>query len=38
MSMDIIGMPKGDLIPETEDIIGAATFLELSQGATTLFI
>lgn len=38
MSMDIIGMPREDLIPETEDIIGAATFLELSQGGTTLFI
>jgi peroxiredoxin family protein len=38
MSMDIIGFPKEDLIPEAEDIIGAATFLELSQGATTLFI
>ncbi|HMD79308.1 MAG TPA: DsrE/DsrF/DrsH-like family protein [Nitrososphaerales archaeon] len=38
MSMDIIGFPKEELIPEAEDIIGAATFLQLSQGATTLFI
>ena len=38
MSMDILGMPKEDLIPEVEDVIGAATFLQLSQGATTLFI
>ncbi len=38
MSMDIIGMKKEDLIPGVEDIIGAATFLEISRGSQTIFI
>jgi peroxiredoxin family protein len=38
MSMPMLGVPKEDLIPEVDDVIGAATFLQLSQGATTLFI
>jgi peroxiredoxin family protein len=38
MSMPMLGVPKEDLIPEVDDVIGAATFLELSHGATTLFI
>jgi peroxiredoxin family protein len=38
MSMPMLGIPKEDLIPEVDDVIGAATFLQLSEGATTLFI
>ena len=37
-TMDVMGIKKEDLIPEVDDIVGAATFLELSEGATTLFI
>ena len=38
-SMDMMGLKKEDLIPEVDDIIGAATYLELaSEDAITLFI
>jgi peroxiredoxin family protein len=37
-TMDVFGLPKEDLIPEVDDIIGAATFLQISNGAQTLFI
>jgi peroxiredoxin family protein len=37
--MEITGVKKEDLIPEVDDIIGAATYLELaSEDAITLFI
>jgi peroxiredoxin family protein len=38
MSMPMLGVAKEDLIPEVDDVIGAATFLGLSRGAITLFI
>jgi len=37
-TMDVMGVKREDLIPEVDDVVGAATFLELSQGAQTLFI
>jgi peroxiredoxin family protein len=37
-SMPLLGVKKEDLIPEVEDIIGAATFLSLAQGGQTIFI
>jgi len=37
-TMDVMGVPKENLIPEVDDIIGAATFLQISNGAQTLFI
>jgi len=38
-SMNMMGLKKEDLIPEVDDIIGAATYLELaSEDAITLFI
>ena len=32
MAMHILGLEKGDFIHEVEDVLGVATFLELSQG------
>ena len=37
-SMEFLGVNKEDLIPEVDDIIGASTFLQLSEGGQTLFI
>ena len=38
-TMEIMGFKKEDLIPEVDDIIGAATYLDLaSEDAITLFI
>ena len=37
-SMEFLGIKKEDLIPEVDDIIGASTFLQLSEGGQTLFI
>jgi peroxiredoxin family protein len=38
-TMQLSGVTKEDLIPEVDDLIGAATFIELSKDATTtLFI
>jgi peroxiredoxin family protein len=38
-TMGLTGVTKDDLIPEVDDLIGAATYVELCQGATmTLFI
>ncbi len=37
-TMDVMGVKKEDLMPEVEDIVGAATFLEISQGSQTIFI
>jgi peroxiredoxin family protein len=34
-TMQLSGVKKEDLIPEVDDMIGAATFLELSKDATT---
>jgi len=38
-TLDMMGITKDDLIPEVDDIIGAATYLELaSEDAITLFV
>jgi len=37
-SMEFLGIEEDDLIPEVDDIIGASTFLQLSEGGQTLFI
>jgi peroxiredoxin family protein len=38
MSMNILGIKKEDFVPEIRDVIGVATFLELSKQGETLFI
>jgi peroxiredoxin family protein len=38
MAMHVLGLTKGDFIPEVKDVLGVATFLELSEGGQTLFI
>ena len=39
MSMDVLGVKREDLIPEVEDVVGAATFLDFARDAKiTLFI
>jgi len=38
-TIDLMGIRKEDLIPEVDDVIGAATYLELaSEDAITLFV
>jgi peroxiredoxin family protein len=38
MAMHVLGLEKDDFIPEVKDVLGVATFLELSKGGQTLFI
>jgi peroxiredoxin family protein len=38
MAMHVLGLAREDFIPEVKDILGVATFLELSKGGQTLFI
>ncbi len=39
MSLDIMEIPRGSLIPEVQDVVGVATFIEQAQQSqTTLFI
>jgi peroxiredoxin family protein len=38
MAMHVLGLEKGDFIHEVEDVLGVATFLELSKDGQTLFI
>lgn len=35
---ELMGIKKEDMIPEVEDIIGAATFLELARDAQIIFL
>lgn len=37
-TMDVMGVTKDELIPEVDDIVGAATFLQLSEGGQIIFI
>jgi peroxiredoxin family protein len=37
-TMEVMSVKREDLIPEVEDVVGAASFLEMSQGGQTLFI
>ncbi len=38
MAMHVLGLKKEDFIPEVKDVLGVATFLNLSEGGQTLFI
>lgn len=38
MAMQVLGMEKSDLVHEVKDVLGVATFLEISEGGRTLFI
>ncbi|MCE1197722.1 MAG: DsrE/DsrF/DrsH-like family protein [Marinilabiliales bacterium] len=38
MAMHILGLQKSDFVHEVKDVLGVATFLELSEGGRTLFI
>jgi peroxiredoxin family protein len=38
MAMHVFGLTRNDFIPEVKDVLGVATFLELSKGGQTLFI
>jgi peroxiredoxin family protein len=38
MAMHVLGLTRDDFIPEVKDVLGVATFLEMSQGGQTLFI
>lgn len=39
MSMDVMGIKREDLVPEVEDVVGAATFLDFARDANiNLFI
>ncbi len=37
-TMDVMGTPKEKLIDEIDDVIGAATFVSLSEGGQIIFI
>jgi len=38
MAMHVLGLTKDDFIPKVKDVLGVATFLNLSKGGQTLFI
>jgi len=38
MAMHILGLQKSDFIHEVKDVLGVATFLDISEGGRTLFI
>src|SRR5579859_3523589 len=38
MTMDMMGLTRGDLIEAAEEPVGAASAIGLMEGATTLFI
>lgn len=38
MAMHILGLEKGNFIHEVKDVLGVATFLDISEGGRTLFI
>lgn len=37
-SMAMMNMENEDLIPEVEDVVGAASFLAMSEGGQTIFV
>ncbi|MCS7127376.1 MAG: DsrE/DsrF/DrsH-like family protein [Thaumarchaeota archaeon] len=37
-TMAVLGLKESDLIPEVDDVVGAATFLQLSEGGQVIFI
>ena len=38
MAMHVLGLEKTDFIPEVKDVLGVASFLNLSEGGQTMFI
>ncbi|MBO6217288.1 MAG: DsrE/DsrF/DrsH-like family protein [Prevotella sp.] len=38
MAMHVLGLKREDFIPEVKDVLGVASFLNLSEGGQTLFI
>lgn len=38
MAMHILGLEKKDFIHEVKDVLGVATFLQISEGGRTLFV
>jgi peroxiredoxin family protein len=38
MAMHILGLERTDFFPEVKDVIGVASFLQISEGGQTLFI
>jgi peroxiredoxin family protein len=38
MAMHVLELSRDDFIPEVKDVLGVASFLELSKGGQTLFI
>lgn len=38
MAMHVLGLEKNDFVKEVKDVLGVATFLELSEGGRTMFI
>ncbi len=38
MAMHVLGIEKDDFVPEVKDVLGVASFLNLSEGGQTLFI
>ncbi|MBQ9236571.1 MAG: DsrE/DsrF/DrsH-like family protein [Prevotella sp.] len=38
MAMHVLGLKKSDFIHEVKDVLGVATFLNISEGGRTLFI
>ena len=38
MAMHVLGLTRDDFIPEVKDVLGVASFLELSKDGQTLFI
>jgi len=37
-TMDVMGLKREDFIEEVDDIVGAATFIQLSEGGQVIFI
>jgi peroxiredoxin family protein len=37
-TMEMMGMKKEDFVPEVEDVVGAATFIGMSEGGQVIFI
>lgn len=37
-TMDVMGLKKEDFIEEVDDVVGAATFIQLSEGGQVIFI
>ena len=38
MAMHVLGLKREDFIPEVKEVLGVASFLQLSEGGQTLFI